>query len=310
MKSLFIIGNGFDIAHGLKTSYENFRQYLINEYPDATDDNYDYTIPESSTDGHGEEVYNEDEVISLLLHLISEAEPNGDRWSDIERTIGILDYDPYLDDWGLYDDDENPYHEVYRNEDKASNIAGAILKITKYFSEWIKTIDIGKAKPIESFKKIIDAKNDIFLTFNYTETLEIIYCTRNVCHIHGKIGEELLFGHGNDADYYDYHMDRHIGSESELQKLQHALMKDTKGAIKKNISFFDMIGSSVGKIYSYGCSFSEVDQIYIKTICDKLETRDITWHLNEYGSCKTRNKYKEIISTCGFKGQFDTYTIK
>lgn len=138
----------------------------------------------------------------MLIHLISEAEPNGDRWSDLERTLGILDYNPYFDEWGLYDDNEKPYHEVYRNEDKASNLAGAILKITKYFSEWISTIDIGGATPKEPFKNLIDTKNNLFLTFNYTETLETLYHTSNICHIHGKIGEELLFGHCNDTDYY------------------------------------------------------------------------------------------------------------
>ena len=31
---LYILGNGFDIAHGLKTSYKEFRQYLINKNRD------------------------------------------------------------------------------------------------------------------------------------------------------------------------------------------------------------------------------------------------------------------------------------
>lgn len=30
MKTLYIIGNGFDIAHGLDTSYWNFREYLLD----------------------------------------------------------------------------------------------------------------------------------------------------------------------------------------------------------------------------------------------------------------------------------------
>ena len=31
---LFIIGNGFDIGHGLPTQYWDFRTYLENVYPD------------------------------------------------------------------------------------------------------------------------------------------------------------------------------------------------------------------------------------------------------------------------------------
>lgn len=32
MKTLYIIGNGFDIAHGLNTSYWNFREFLAENY--------------------------------------------------------------------------------------------------------------------------------------------------------------------------------------------------------------------------------------------------------------------------------------
>jgi len=35
MSNLFIIGNGFDIAHGLKTSYQHFRKYLVQVEKEA-----------------------------------------------------------------------------------------------------------------------------------------------------------------------------------------------------------------------------------------------------------------------------------
>ena len=34
MKRLYIIGNGFDIAHGIHTDYWNFRTYLEQNYPE------------------------------------------------------------------------------------------------------------------------------------------------------------------------------------------------------------------------------------------------------------------------------------
>ena len=33
MARLIIIGNGYDLAHNSKTSYENFSEWLCNEYP-------------------------------------------------------------------------------------------------------------------------------------------------------------------------------------------------------------------------------------------------------------------------------------
>lgn len=40
MKNLFIIGNGFDLAHNLKTSYEDFHKYLKNKYPQANEEKF------------------------------------------------------------------------------------------------------------------------------------------------------------------------------------------------------------------------------------------------------------------------------
>ena len=35
MSSLFIIGNGFDMAHRIPTAYKEFRKWLIERYPDS-----------------------------------------------------------------------------------------------------------------------------------------------------------------------------------------------------------------------------------------------------------------------------------
>lgn len=35
MKKLFVIGNGFDLAHRLQTSYEDFYMYLKSQYPEG-----------------------------------------------------------------------------------------------------------------------------------------------------------------------------------------------------------------------------------------------------------------------------------
>ena len=48
---LFIIGNGFDLAHGLKTSFYDFRSFLLNAHPDFLsqfEDNYYYPYDEDN----------------------------------------------------------------------------------------------------------------------------------------------------------------------------------------------------------------------------------------------------------------------
>lgn len=35
MATLFIIGNGFDLAHGMPTQYSDFRKFIVETYPEA-----------------------------------------------------------------------------------------------------------------------------------------------------------------------------------------------------------------------------------------------------------------------------------
>lgn len=305
MKKLFIIGNGFDVSHKLPTKYSDFQDYLKENYSDASDEYL--IVPESFMMPDGDERYNDDEVVGFLLKIITEAEATGRAWSDLENTLGQLDFDECFDDWYADDDDDNDWHEVYRNEDIASNVSGAVKMIKEYFSDWIETIDIFDTERKIKFYHLIDKNNDLFLTFNYTETLEEIYEAINVYHIHGKQGGELVFGHGNDMDNYDEYMNRNIGSENHLSELQMALKKDTQTVIYQNKSLFKEL-SAVDEIYSYGFSFSDVDMVYIKEICRVSSTENIVWYIHDFDSGKF-DVFKEKINNCGFQGKFEMFTV-
>lgn len=270
MKKLFIIGNGFDVNHKLPTSYSDFQDYLKENYPDASDEYL--IVPESFMIPDGDERYNDDEVVGFLLKIITETEATGREWSDLENTLGQLDFDECFDEWYVFDDDDNDWHEVYKNEDIASNVSGAVKKIKEYFSDWIETIDIFDTERKIKFYHLIDNNIDLFLTFNYTETLEEIYEAKNVYHIHGKQGGKLVFGHGNNMDNYNEYSNKNIGSENHLSELQIALKKDTQTVINKYKSLFKEFGA-VDEIYSYGFSISDVDiNIALSTTQPTLET--------------------------------------
>lgn len=307
---LFIIGNGFDLAHGLKTSYEDFRAYLQEEYPEADAD--EFVMPDVYTMPDGGEAIDDEDAVSFLLRIISVTE--GDKWKDVETTLGLLDFSECFDGIDYErdsDGDINPWKQVYLNEDIASNLVLPTVKVTEYFSDWINTIDINNKVSIKNdFAKLVNPDEDLFLTFNYTETLEQVYKAKNVCHIHGKQGEEILFGHGNDTDYYDDNMSSFIGAENALDQIQRSLRKDTAGALDKHMSFFDKIDLRVDKVYSFGFSFSEVDIIYIQQICSRLTNPNIVWYLNDYDDEAKRDEYKAIIRRCGYKGRFSTYSVK
>lgn len=299
MKSLFIIGNGFDLSHELKTLYEHFHEYLKEEYPESNGEGL--TVPEPIFMPDGDVRYEDANTVNLLMYLINNAEPNGENWSDLERSMGYFDFDEAFDflPEDLDEDDEpDMWKNSYNNEDLARSLVDPVHSIVDYFSQWIDTIDINEDIKIKSdFLKVMDKDNDFFLTFNYTKTLEVLYKAHNVCHIHGEQdGGFLLLGHGNDADYYEENMNKNIGSEGPLQEIQDALRKDTKKAIKDNEKFF-------------GSLSEDIDKIYIEEICNRLKTENIVWYFNDFDELNERKKYEEIVRSCGFKGQVDIFNI-
>lgn len=306
MASLFIVGNGFDLSHGLETSYEHFHCYLKETYPDAQPTD---CVPEYLTDNHGNEVpTSEDEVVGFIEQLLCDAD--GDKWSDLETAIGEIDFDNYLPDHEHDEDDDYEWDEMYFNENCAMALVNPILEIPSYFNDWISTIDVEEANPKKSFLQLIDKRVDLFLSFNYTPTLEMVYGIEDVCHIHGVQGERLLFGHGETYDYFsDDNYGVKPGTEDSFQQMHDQLKKDTYFALKQNLGFFKNLSSTVDRIYSYGFSFSKVDEIYIKEVCKRIDTNGVIWYLNSYDNNETQLNYQSAIRKCGFKGDFDSYNI-
>lgn len=312
MKKLFVIGNGFDCAHNLPTSYEEFKRFLCDTYMNGKCENDSMPIVPAVTIGpKGEEICNMEEVANFLVYIISVSEPNGDKWNELETSLGRLNYDEIFDILiDEYDEDGDPdyWTEVYNNEDMAANLYAVIPYVKKFFSEWIETIDINSAKLNRQFNEMIELE-DIFLNFNYTETLEKIYEVESekICHIHGKKGEELFFGHGNDEDYTEEYMIRNIGSENYLTDLDEFLKKDTKQAFQNNQHFFNCIDKNVKEIYSMGFSFGDVDLIYIKEICKRVSD-DTVWYLNDFNQSEI-DGFQKKLRECGFRGEIKTFHI-
>ncbi len=305
MKKLFIIGNGFDIAHDLPTKYSDFQNYLIKKYPEASDECLE--IPQSSTLPDGEESYDDNDMVGFLLKIISESEATGEAWGDLENTLGHLDFNECFDDWNPFDDDDddNEWRKVNTNEDIAVKIRDAVPMIKKYFSDWIDTIETFHAKSKINFSNLINPNRDFFLTFNYTETLEHLYNVKNICHIHGKQGDTLILGHGNTTDYFDSYMNNHIGAEDYLNELQLAMRKDTQSIINQHKELFIKLGK-VDEIYSYGFSFSDVDMAYIRELCNVSKTENMVWYLNDYDKDKFVI-FEDKLVKCGFKGTFNIF---
>ncbi|OGX77775.1 MULTISPECIES: bacteriophage abortive infection AbiH family protein [unclassified Exiguobacterium] len=305
--NLFIVGNGFDLAHFLPTKYENFHTYLKNTYPGALQTDLSFDIS-SITHPDGSEIFEANEVVAFIIDIISEAETNGDKWCDLENSLGKLDFEKYFDEMSyLYDeadDDFNEFHRAYDYEDVSSNFHDVIIKVKDLFAEWINSIKISDVKAKQTFKEILDTSNDYCINFNYTRVLEDIYGAKNVFHLHGQQNSEIIIGHGINQNEDS----RYIGTEDALWEIHHALKKDTSKVIEHWKSLFDSL-NLVDKIYSHGFSFSDVDLPYIKRVCETVNTESVTWFLNDFEESIIREEYMNRIRRCGYRGAFSAFSL-
>lgn len=314
MTKFFIIGNGFDIDHCMKTYYSDFRQFLIDNYLEGHYIPYSYCeVPHKILMSDGDEKYNENEVVESILRILDDTE--GIDWNDVEASLGCLQYSTFLDDYGLYDSNDDNYirNTYFRNQDLSSQLSSSLSQINGYFQEWIKTIKVATT-PIKSFRKLINPQNDLFLNFNYTTTLQDLYGIQKVCHIHGTVNEKIYFGHGKIKCPYEEYEKNWFGAESSLESLHSHLRKNTAEAFKNHIDFFKELRYIANKftldIYSYGFSFSDVDEYYLRIICKLIDTKHICFYMNDFDNVLKREKFAKKLVACGFKGQVLSFHVE
>ena len=178
---LFIIGNGFDLAHRLPTQYWDFRTYLKKHHHEfLCDFEQHYSIYPGDSDKQKREIlwnYFETNLANINDDII------------VEDAVGI---DMWLDggDVGI----EDTLYEYFQNKYKY------IENLSTYLKRWVQGIKIIKAKPITT--KINSLEDNYYITFNYTSTLEKIYKidSLDILHIHGSLynsDPDPIIVHGN-----------------------------------------------------------------------------------------------------------------
>lgn len=334
MENLYIIGNGFDLAHNLKTSYNDFKRYLLKRIHSETADFNKRKKPKVPTlnlnNSKEGEFWDESGQLQLLFWLIDrEAAKRKKRfhrdtdWSDFEDFLSDLDYGAFVK---KRDSEEIANKNIF-------DIRHALDKLFSFFTNWMTEVDIYTC-PKEKFEKKVDEENDLFLTFNYTETLESVYGVSDsrICYIHGKRAsfvkyEMLKWPKGPKVDHlgannlpliigYDkkkYNPEKYRNYDPEikegLKSLDLEYMKDTEGHINTHKSFFDQIkNSNISEVYSWGFSYSEVDKPYIKKVCEMLgNTKKVIWYIYRYGGNRILKKEMKSLRSCGFMGQIKTW---
>jgi len=237
MNRIILIGNGFDLAHELETSYKqiidnfwkdeknNFEAWRLRELKNAHDPylkSYDnvfinisinvkwlnYAEPPIDGDGYNWFIKNKDKYIkfecknTFLSHITEKT--NLQNWVDIEKeyylTLNMCSKD---EDVIKLNDDFFKLKNILEKYIEAQTRKGILL------SPQIKShLQLGPLEHEQHNNLNVSLDSVLFLNFNYTKTDEPYhkYCTCNnigVIRIHGELenpANPIIFGYGNEAD--------------------------------------------------------------------------------------------------------------
>lgn len=262
-KTLYIIGNGFDLNHSLPTGYGHFKAFV--RFRDR-------------------EVYD----------WIEDYVPAGESWADLEVALAYLDTDHIVSSlehfMGSYADEEwsdSGHHDFQYEVDRVAGGLGGTLH--QLFAEWVSTIQIPDGRSVHNRLAGLDI-NATYLTFNYTSTLTSVYQVPadNILHIHGESTDsdsELVLGHAWAPEERTslFEVVNHEDSDHRLIEAMQSLddyfsdtFKLSKQIIEDNADFFAGL-KEVDQVVVLGHSLSPVDGPYLATVVQALKHRLVSW---------------------------------
>ncbi len=310
MQKLYIIGNGFDIAHGLKTSYWDFRQYLEKNYPDFLqefEDLYnidwidfsDYRISDNGINRWEESIkqrlWSEFETRIGSPNIPGMLSRSNSVLEDMELDSGLI---------GIKDTMDSYWRNQY----------GFIEEFEQYIREWAESINTRNIKP--KSKKLIRS-TDYFLNFNYTDVLESVYKINDVLHVHGGVSTVTdiwpIMGHSNYKDIEDYQwlareaQERFDEGEASIDKAiasyLETIYKDTSAIISSHQSYWNQI-KNVDTVIIFGWSAGEADLPYLKVISDSVK-KSARWFIYYYD----KTSYKSLRKAIQDEGIEEKYKV-
>lgn len=264
---LYIIGNGFDLFHGLKSSYYDFRDYIKKT-------NWDLF--------QRLEVYHTDYL-----------------WNDFERKLGQFNSNLLFEASSIFlpdikeDFEDLQMSQIYLAGDFAAGESYEMLsELKKSLKKWAETLCNNK---IEALLGLDDYAH--YLSFNYTNLLSKVYGIENerINQIHGRCmgyKDELIIGHSIDEDLSTnehsrnrFHPKRKQRYNFEAVENLHEKIgehfsdssKKSSEIIRANSSYFQSL-NDVEYIYILGHSISDVDACYYEKIIEVNNNPDkINW---------------------------------
>lgn len=282
--TLLVIGNGFDLDHGMATRFSDFRKFL-------------------------EERGNH--ILEGLKSISEYAEvPPEKMWFEFERYMEGLNTD-YLNDYNegktgelvSYGSDEfrdrdNHTLEFYYDKDLSW-----IASLKEAFFEWISNVELPLSK-----KYRIDSRDSLVLNFNYTDLLEKVYGvpSNRVIHIHGTLlsKDSLVMGHRAHPNSSE--LNASLGGDDTRLRRAYDQCSDYLSEFYKPVELIaerldDFLArcSGIERVIVLGHSYNEIDWPYFKVIADRCHDAKIVFSIY---SEEDRNRLKRMAKELSVGG--------
>ena len=281
--TLYIIGNGFDMYHDLKTRYHDFRDWLKNCHYDDFVCDMEKMFP----------------ALSDNEYLL---------WKDFEAALGefkLLEIHRKF-----FQGKDDGFHDEDTYKMVVNRISPTLSDIPNLLRKWIDDID-----ELEAYRKLELSGESLFLSFNYTMLLENVYSIppNQVLHIHNSIGckDKLITGHNSSFSTSDAEKQCWGANEEQSVQLIAREMENLRKPVGKLIThhkhFFNSL-QNISNVVVFGHSLSSIDRPYFTQI--QRNIRDFAhWYFiakNDDGITNCQNYVRQFNGRISAQGGLST----
>lgn len=287
MLKVLILGNGFDIAHGLPTRYMNFLYACSIVLGIKLEKNIeDYIVDESIIESFRKNL-SEKEIVkfkgnSWINYFIESVNKIGDNWIDFEEEIEkVCNYCEEGNRVFSTSGFNKEYRwfvrlNIYGNQVvfDVKKMISDLNQLKELLKKYIKVVD---EILINCYSKdIIDFWPDLIISYNYTHTFSKFYNVNVEClYLHGDYNNKIVLGIDNvkskNHDYNDF--------TKSIQRSKYDLTFN----IDKIFNNDDV------NVLFFGLSFGNSDNKTIKQIIEKSKQVFITYYNDNDKSDKIDN---------------------
>ncbi|MDO8813587.1 MAG: bacteriophage abortive infection AbiH family protein [Gallionella sp.] len=278
-KKLYIIGNGFDLHHEIRSAYGDFKAFLKKE---------DWS----------------------LFRLVEDYLPVGQEWNELEMALGDIDVAYMVDNNAMFlpsyaadDWSDSGHHDFQYEISKIVNNLSSTLRTQ--FANWVRQIEIPDATSAQNRLSTLDI-NGLYLTFNYTSTLASVYSVPmvNILHIHGEaaLPDTVVLGHAWNPNERKS-LNDHSGVEDQdtqvteaydiLDGYFSATFKPLEKIIQENAPFFAGL-RNIEEVFVLGHSLSDVDLNYFEAVVKAIDIDAVRWAIACRNSVEMEDKHAAI----------------